>query len=45
MPKFQVILYDLPNGNCPIEDFIDSLDLKMQAKVLRTIAILQENVY
>ena len=43
MPRIQVILYDLPNGDIPVAQFIDSLDLKMQAKVLRTIAILQEN--
>ena len=43
MPKVQVILYDLPDGSYPAQEFIDSLDLKMQAKMLRTIALLQEN--
>lgn len=43
MPKVQAILYDLPDGSYPAQEFIDSLDLKMQAKMLRTIALLQEN--
>ena len=43
MAKVQAILYDLPDGTYPAQEFIDSLDLKMQAKMLRTIALLQEN--
>lgn len=43
MAKIQAILYDLPNGTYPAQDFIDSLDLKMQAKMLKTIALLQDN--
>ena len=43
MAKIQAILYDLPNGTCPAQDFIDSLELKMQAKMLRTISMLQDN--
>lgn len=35
--------YDLPDGSYPAQEFIDSLDIKMQAKMLRTIAFLQEN--
>ena len=33
----------LPDGSYPAQEFIDSLDIKMQAKMLRTIAFLQEN--
>ncbi len=43
MAKIKALLYDLPDGTYPVQEFIDSLDLKMQAKMLRTIAILQEN--
>lgn len=43
MGKIQTILYDLPNGTYPAQEFIDSLDLKMQAKMLRMISMLQEN--
>ena len=34
MGKIQAILYDLPNGTYPAQDFIDSLDMKMQAKMM-----------
>ena len=38
MPKVKAIFYDLPDGSYPAQEFIDSLDIKMQAKMLRTIA-------
>lgn len=40
--KWKVILYKSPNGNFPVREFIDSLDLKAQAKVRNTIKLLQE---
>ena len=43
MPKVTAIFYDLPDGTMPALDFIEGLDVKMQAKMLRTIAFLQEN--
>lgn len=43
MAKVNVEFYDLPNGTCPAEEFLDSLDLKMQAKMVRTIELLEEN--
>ena len=43
MPKLKVELYDLPNGTYPVQEFIESLNPKMQAKVLRTIKLLEEN--
>ena len=43
MPRVNVEFYDLPNGTCPAEEFLDSLDLKMQAKMVRTIELLEEN--
>ena len=43
MAKLKVKMYDLPDGTFPVQDFIDSLDAKMQAKVLRTVKLLEEN--
>lgn len=43
MAKVKVIFYELSNGTYPAQDFIDGLDMKMQAKMIRTIAMLQEN--
>lgn len=42
MAKVQAILYDLPDGSYPAQDFIRSLEPKMRAKMLRTIELLQE---
>ena len=42
MAKVNVEFYDLPNGTCPAEEFLDSLDLKMQAKMVRTIELLEK---
>ena len=43
MPKIKVELYDLPDGTYPAQEFIDSLDLKMQAKMVRTIKTFEEH--
>lgn len=43
MPTYEVIFYDLPSGKEPAKEFIDSLDIKMQAKIVRTIQLLQCN--
>ena len=39
---FDVEFYQLPSGETPVEDFLDSLDKKMRAKALHSIAILEE---
>ena len=39
---FDVEYYDLPNGDKPVEQFINSLDVKMRAKALGSIEILSE---
>jgi len=41
--RFEAIFYDKPDGTEPAKDFINSLDIKMQAKLVRTIQILQDN--
>jgi len=45
MIKFEIILYVKQNGDCPIEDFIKSLDKKMSAKIVGMIDILEEKGY
>ncbi len=40
---FEVEYYRTENGKRPIEEFIDSLDLKMQGKVFRQISLLKEH--
>ncbi len=41
--KYQVIFYEKENGNEPVKEFLDSLNVKMKAKMFRTISILAEN--
>ena len=43
MQQYKAVFYDLANGREPAKEFILSLDTKMQAKMLRTLSILQEN--
>ena len=42
MDKFEVIFYEKENGGRPVEDFLDSLDIKMRAKLLGLLGILEE---
>ena len=39
---FDVEFYQLPSGHKPVADFLNSLDNKMRAKALHSIAILEE---
>lgn len=39
--KFDVEFYRKQNGECPIEDFLDQLDHKIRAKVLRDLELLE----
>ena len=39
---FDVKYYELPNGQKPVEKYIDDLDIKMRVKALGSIAILAE---
>ena len=43
MSKYQVLFYSKDDGSEPAKDFILSTDKKMKAKILKTIAMLQEN--
>ena len=39
---FEVDFYRLPNGESPVEAFLDSLDIKMRNKALYCLSILEE---
>ena len=41
--RVDVLFYDLPNGTEPVREFLDSLDYKMRAKMLREIGLLAAN--
>lgn len=43
MTKFEVIFYEKENGDCPIEEFMNSLDIKMRAKMIGLLELLEEN--
>ena len=42
MKKFEVQFYEAPGGQIPVESFLLGLDVKMRAKLVRLIGILQE---
>ena len=42
MAEFEVILYEKENGDCPVEEFICSLDVKMRAKMVGLLELLEE---
>ncbi|MDD5219816.1 MAG: type II toxin-antitoxin system RelE/ParE family toxin [Candidatus Bipolaricaulis sp.] len=39
---WNVLHYEAEDGGCPVEDFLDRLSPKERAKVLATIALLEE---
>ena len=42
MQEYEIEFYDKPDGTEPAKEFILNLDTKMQAKVLRTVALLRD---
>ena len=42
MKTFEVILYEKENGECPVEKFITSLDIKMRVKMIGLLELLEE---
>ena len=40
--KYEVEFYETANGECPADDFINEQNIKMQAKILRTLEMLKE---
>ena len=43
MSEFEVEFYQMANGKEPAKDFLLSLESKMQAKMIDTIVLLQDN--
>ena len=43
MEKFTVEYYKKQDGSCPTEEFMNSLDRKMRAKLLRLQFLLEQN--
>lgn len=43
MPTYQAIFYQKDDGSEPAKEFILSVDKKMRAKILKIIAMLQNN--
>jgi phage-related protein len=43
VPNYQVLFFEETNGNVPAEEFINSLDVKMSAKVYRLLSMISEN--
>lgn len=37
-----VVFYHKTNGECPVQEYLDSLSPKLRAKTLRTIMLLEE---
>lgn len=42
MNTFKVLMFRKGNGEVPVKDFINNLDVKMQTKVMGTLSVLQE---
>lgn len=42
MKKFEVLFHEKENGECPVEKFIISLDIKMRAKMIGLLELLEE---
>ena len=41
--NFTIDFFRLDNGDCPVIDYLDSIDKKIRAKTLRTIELLETN--
>ena len=42
MTEFKLIAYEKENGEVPVEQFLDSVNPKMRAKIFGLLGILQE---
>ena len=42
MTEFKLIAYEKKNGEVPVEEFLDSVNPKMRAKIFGLLGILQE---
>lgn len=39
---FEVYVYEKVDGNCPVDEFLASVDIKMRAKIVGLLKILEE---
>lgn len=42
MDNFEVQFYEKANGECPVEQFLNALDVKMRVKLVMILKVLQE---
>ncbi|MGN0386754.1 MAG: type II toxin-antitoxin system RelE/ParE family toxin [Lachnospiraceae bacterium] len=42
MTEYEVVFYEKDNGECPVEEFITSLDVKRRAKMIGLLELLEE---
>ena len=45
MAKFEVIFYEKQDGYSPVEEFIESLDVKMRVKIVGLLELLKHRRY
>lgn len=43
LENFNIDFFKLDNGDCPIKDYLNSVDKKLRAKILWTIGLLETN--
>lgn len=43
MDRFEVDFFRFDNGESPVEEYLDGTEIKMRAKILWTIALLEKN--
>lgn len=43
MTGFKLIAYEKKNGEVPVEEFLDSVNSKMRAKIFGLLGILQDS--
>lgn len=43
MANYDVDFFHKGDGTCPVQDFLDSIDVKMRAKILMVMSLLEEN--
>ena len=43
MESFNVVFYIKDNGECPVAEFLDSLDIKLSSKMAGLIMLLERN--
>ena len=45
MKNLEIIFYEAINGECPIEEFLNSLDKKMRAKLIGMMEMISQEFY